>query len=42
MKQIDDWLDSAQPICSKTDGKTKYDFKQFYISLKVYFKNVLS
>ena len=26
IKQIDDWLDTAQLICKKTDGKTKYDF----------------
>ena len=25
IKQIDDWLDSAQLISTKTDGKTKYD-----------------
>ena len=33
-KQIDDWLDSAQLICTKTDGKTKYKFNNFTFSLK--------
>ena len=26
IKVIDDWLETAQRICTKTDGKTKYDF----------------
>ena len=34
IKQIDDWLDSAQLICTKTDGKTKYDFNKFTLPLK--------
>ena len=27
IKVIDDWLETAQLICVKTDGKTKYNFK---------------
>ena len=34
IKQIDDWLDSAQLICTKTDGKRKYDFNNFTFPLK--------
>ena len=34
IKQIDDWLDSAQLVCTKTDGKTKYDFNKFTFPLK--------
>ena len=26
IKVIDDWLENAQLICTKTDGKRKYDF----------------
>ena len=29
IKIIDDWLDTAQLVCTKTDGKTKYDFNKF-------------
>ena len=29
IKQLDDWLDTAQLVCTKTDGKTKYDFNKF-------------
>ena len=29
IKEIDDWLDKAQLICTKTDGKTKYNFSNF-------------
>ena len=29
IKQLDDWLDKAQLICTKTDGKTKYNFSKF-------------
>ena len=29
IKQLDDWLDTAQLICTKTDGKTKYNFRNF-------------
>ena len=28
-KETDDWLDKAQLICAKTDGKTKYNFSKF-------------
>ena len=33
-KVIDDWLETAQLICTKTDGKTKYDFNKFTFPLK--------
>ena len=29
VKQLDAWLDTAQLVCTKTDGKTKYDFNKF-------------
>ena len=29
IKQFDDWLDTAQLACTKTDGKTKCDFSNF-------------
>ena len=34
IKQTDDWLETAQLICTKTDGKTKYDSNKFTFSLK--------
>ena len=34
IKVIDDWFETAQLICTKTDGKTKYEFKKFAFSLK--------
>ena len=34
IKQLDDWLDTAQLVCTKTDGKTKYDFSNFTFSWK--------
>ena len=34
IKQLDDWLDTAQLVCTKTDGKTKYDFSNFTFSSK--------
>ena len=34
IKIIDDWLDTAQLICTKTDGKTKYGFSNFTFPLK--------
>ena len=34
IKVIDDWLETAQCICTKTDGKTKYDFNKFVLPLK--------
>ena len=40
IKQTDDWLDTSQLVCTKTDGKTKYDCNKFrYLlkfSLKIY------
>ena len=29
IKQLDDWLDTTQLVCTKTDRKTKYDFSNF-------------
>ena len=34
IKVIDDWLKTAQLICTKTDEKTKYDFSKFTFPLK--------
>ena len=34
IKTIDDWLETAQLICTKTDGKTKYDCSKFTFPLK--------
>ena len=34
IKQIDKWLDSAQLICTRTDGKTKYNFSNFTFPIK--------
>ena len=34
IKVIDDWLETVQLICTKTDGKTKYDFDKFTFPLK--------
>ena len=31
---IDDWLDTAQLACAKTDGRTKYDFSNFMFPSK--------
>ena len=40
IKIIDDWLDTAQLVFTKTDGKTKYDFNKFTFpskfTLKIY------
>ena len=37
---MDDWLDTAQLVCIKTDKKTKYDFNKFTFpskfALKIY------
>ena len=33
-KIIDDWLETAQLICTKTDGKTKYNFNEFTFPVK--------
>ena len=34
IKVIDDWLETAQLICTNTDGKTKYEFNKFPSLLK--------
>ena len=34
IKVIDDWLETPQLFCTKTDGKTKYDFSKFTFPLK--------
>ena len=34
IKVIDDWIHTAQLICTKTDGKTKYYFNKFTFPLK--------
>ena len=34
IKIIDDWLETAQLICTKTDGKTKYNFSKFAFPIK--------
>ena len=33
IKQINDWLDSTQLVCTKTDS-TSYDFNKFKFPLK--------
>ena len=33
IKVIDDWIENAQLICKKTDGKRKYDFSKFTFPL---------
>ena len=37
-KKIDETLDNAELACTKTDG-TKYDFNEFFVSIKIYWKN---
>ena len=34
IKIIDGWLETAQLICTKTDGKTKYNFSKFAFPIK--------
>ena len=34
IKLTDDWLETAQLICTKTDGKTKYNFNEFTFPVK--------
>ena len=34
IKLTDDWLETAQLICTKTDGKTKYNFSKFAFPVK--------
>ena len=38
IKQLDDWFDTTQFICTKTDGKTKHDFSNFTFPSKFAFK----
>ena len=44
IKLLDDWLDNAQLVCTKTDGITKYDFSNFTFpskfTSKIYNKNL--
>ena len=44
IKLLDDWLDKAQLVCTKTDGITKYDFSNFTFpskfASKIYNKNL--
>ena len=44
MKLLDDWLENAQLVCTKTDGITKYDFSNFTppskFASKIYNKNL--
>ena len=35
IKVTDDWLETAQLICTKTDEKTKYDFSKFTFPLNL-------
>ena len=35
IKVIDDWLEIAQRICTKTDAKTKYEFNKFTLPSKL-------
>ena len=45
INELDDWLDTAQLVCTKTDGKTKCDFSNFIFpskfASKVYNKNLM-
>ena len=34
VKVIDNWLENAQFICTKTNGKTEYNFNKFKLPLK--------
>ena len=38
IKQLDAWLDTAQLVYTKTDGKTKYDFSNCTFPSKFAFK----
>ena len=44
IKIMDDWLDTAQLICTNTDGKTKYGFNNFTFppkfTLKIYYHDL--
>ena len=35
---INDWLDTVQLVCTKTDGRTKYDFSNFTFPSKFILK----
>ena len=39
IKLIDDWLETAELVCTKTDGRTKYDFSKFTFLPKLTLKN---
>ena len=45
IKLLDDWLNNAHFICTKTDGTTKYDFSNFTfpskLASKSYNKNLM-
>ena len=41
IKQIDDYLDSAQLICTTSDGKTKYDCNKFTFLLNLLQKSIV-
>ena len=45
IKQLDDWLNTAQLVCTKTDGKTKYKFNKCTFpskfTLKIYRHNFM-
>ena len=45
VKQLDDWLDTAQLVCTKIDVKTKYNFNNFTFLSKfaseIYNKNLM-
>ena len=34
IKELDDCFDTAQRVCTKADGKTKYDFNKFTFASK--------
>ena len=34
IKVMDNWFETAQRICTKTDGKTEYNFNKFKLPLK--------
>ena len=40
IKVIDDWLETAQVICTKSNGK-KYDFSKFTFPLKFALKFII-
>ena len=38
VKKTDDWLENGQLVCTKTDGKIKYEFNKFMMPLKFIMK----